>query len=125
MVRRLLLGALAGLVGTAAMTAAMRILHRRLAEPERYALPPREIVQRIVPDERGSEQDLRTATLASHFAYGAASGGSAEPGGRDGSLVRDRHLGGQLPGLDPLGEAPEGGVSSSSTPQRPHDLGAR
>src|SRR5512132_2035096 len=74
MVRRLLLGALAGLVGTAAMTAAMRILHRRLAESERYALPPREIVQRIVPDERGSEEHLRTGTLASHFAYGAASG---------------------------------------------------
>jgi hypothetical protein len=91
MVRRLLLGALAGVVGTAAMTAAMRILHRRLAEPERYALPPREIVQRIVPDERGSEEDLRTATLASHFAYGAASGSflalaQPSPGAATGAL---------------------------------------
>ena len=37
---RLLLGALAGLAGTVAMTAAMRAMHRHLPSPERYPLPP-------------------------------------------------------------------------------------
>jgi hypothetical protein len=40
---RLVLGALAGLVGTAAMAVAMRALHRRLPSRQRYPLPPREI----------------------------------------------------------------------------------
>lgn len=70
---RMLLGAIAGVVGTAAMTAAMRALHRRLAPDERYALPPREITERVLP-ERTSEQTLRTSTIASHFGYGAGMG---------------------------------------------------
>ena len=41
---RLLIGGIAGFVGTMAMTAAMRRLHRRLPEKERYPLTPREIV---------------------------------------------------------------------------------
>ena len=69
----MLLGALAGVVGTAAMTAAMRALHRRLEPAERYPLPPREIVERVLP-KRASEQTRRTSTIASHFGYGAGMG---------------------------------------------------
>src|SRR5918995_363566 len=74
---RLLLGALAGLVGTAAMTAAMRALHRRLPAQQRYPLPPREIIQEVLPEpaERGFPEGHRQSlTMAAHFGYGAATG---------------------------------------------------
>jgi uncharacterized membrane protein YagU involved in acid resistance len=74
---RLLVGALAGIVGTAAMTAAMRVLHRRLPPAERYPLPPREIVERLARDAGGAalpETGRQQATLAAHFGYGAATG---------------------------------------------------
>jgi uncharacterized membrane protein YagU involved in acid resistance len=74
---RLLLGALAGLVGTAAMTAAMRALHRRLPPQQRYPLPPREIVQEVLPEpaERRIVEDHRQSlTMVAHFGYGAATG---------------------------------------------------
>lgn len=70
---RMLLGAIAGVVGTAAMTAAMRAFYRRLPPAERYPLPPREIIERVVP-EGVSEQTRRTSTIASHFVYGAGMG---------------------------------------------------
>src|SRR5687768_11916905 len=73
---RLLIGGIAGFVGTMAMTAAMRRLHRRLPEEERYPLTPREIV------DSGSKQiglplageGATDVTTAAHFAYGAAMG---------------------------------------------------
>jgi uncharacterized membrane protein YagU involved in acid resistance len=73
---RLLIGGIAGLVGTMAMTSAMRRLHRRLPAEERYPLTPREIV------DSGSEQlgvplageVAKDVTTAAHFAYGAAMG---------------------------------------------------
>ncbi|HEX9946888.1 MAG TPA: hypothetical protein VGA98_05040 [Allosphingosinicella sp.] len=73
---RLLIGGIAGLAGTMAMTAAMRRLHRRLPEAERYPLTPREIV------DSGSRQIglpltgevAKDVTTAAHFAYGAAMG---------------------------------------------------
>jgi len=74
---RLLLGALAGLVGTAAMTAAMRALHRRLPPQQRYPLPPREIVQEVLPEpaeRRMAEGHRQSLTMAAHFGYGAATG---------------------------------------------------
>jgi hypothetical protein len=69
---RLLLGAIAGIVGTAAMTAAMHRLHGRLPPAERYPLPPREIETRTLAarDERVAED----ATLLAQFAYGAGAG---------------------------------------------------
>ena len=70
---RILIGALAGLTASAAMTAAMRGLHARLPREERYPLPPREIVERFSPDVT-REDNLRDLSLAAHFAYGAASG---------------------------------------------------
>jgi uncharacterized membrane protein YagU involved in acid resistance len=73
---RLIIGGIAGFVGTMAMTAAMRRLHRRLPDGERYPLTPREIV------DSGSEQlgvalageAAKDVTTAAHFAYGAAMG---------------------------------------------------
>lgn len=73
---RLLIGGIAGFVGTMAMTAAMRRLHRRLPEAERYPLTPREIVdsgskQLGVPLAGEAAKDV---TTGAHFAYGAAMG---------------------------------------------------
>ncbi len=73
---RLLIGAIAGVVGTMAMTAAMRRMHERLPPEERYPLTPREIVdstseQAGVPLANEAAKDV---TTAAHFAYGAASG---------------------------------------------------
>ena len=73
---RLVIGGIAGFVGTMAMTAAMRRLHRRLPAKERYPLTPREIV------DSGSRQiglplageAAKDVTTAAHFAYGAAMG---------------------------------------------------
>ena len=73
---RLIIGGIAGFVGTMAMTAAMRRLHRRLPAEERYPLTPREIV------DSGSKQlglpivgeAAKDVTTAAHFAYGAACG---------------------------------------------------
>jgi uncharacterized membrane protein YagU involved in acid resistance len=73
---RLLIGGIAGFVGTMAMTAAMRRMHARLPEKERYPLTPREII------DSGSEQlgveladeAAKDVTLATHFLYGAMAG---------------------------------------------------
>jgi hypothetical protein len=69
---RAALGALAGLVGTFAITAAMRRLHARLPRQERYPLPPREIVESITG--RGRADETATRTQLAHFAYGALTG---------------------------------------------------
>ena len=73
---RILIGAIAGVVGTLAMTSAMRRLHEKLPEKERYPLTPREIIdstseQAGVPLANEAAKDI---TTAAHFAYGAASG---------------------------------------------------
>jgi uncharacterized membrane protein YagU involved in acid resistance len=73
---RLVVGAVAGFVGTMAMTMAMRRLHRRLPSAERYPLTPREIVdsgakQIGAPLPSEAAKDL---TVAAHFAYGALTG---------------------------------------------------
>ena len=68
---RLLIGALAGLAGTMAMTASMRRFHKRLPAKERYPLPPKEIVDATLAPP---EQEARDLTLAAHFAYGAGCG---------------------------------------------------
>ena len=74
---RLLIGALAGIAGTFAMTAAARAMHRGLPAPERYPLPPREIIEGVLPGAAGrwaEERARQTTTLAAHFGYGAATG---------------------------------------------------
>src|SRR3546814_13503039 len=95
---RLALAALAGLAGTVLMTAAMKRLHRALPPSERYPLPPRELIDRAVPDRildqlpEPARQDL---TTTAPFAYGAAAGGL--PGllpWRPGSRSEARRVGG-------------------------------
>ncbi|WP_421697113.1 hypothetical protein [Ancylobacter sp.] len=67
---RLVLGALAGVAATLPMTMAMRRLHGRLPNKERYPLPPREISANL--PHLGLTAP--TATLLHHFAYGGAAG---------------------------------------------------
>lgn len=69
---RALFGALAGVVATMAMTAAMRRFHATLPADERYPLPPREIIDRL--ETREDEQRLRDKTLLAHFGYGGLTG---------------------------------------------------
>ena len=73
---RLLIGGIAGFVGTLAMTSAMARGHRRLPREERYPLTPREIVDRLTEEAgaRLSNEAAKDATLAAHFLYGAACG---------------------------------------------------
>jgi uncharacterized membrane protein YagU involved in acid resistance len=73
---RLLLGGIAGFVGTMAMTSAMRRLHQRLPEEESYSLTPREIIDstaELAEVPLGSEA-AKDITTAAHFGYGAACG---------------------------------------------------
>ncbi|MFN3944780.1 MAG: hypothetical protein ACK4K7_07615 [Allosphingosinicella sp.] len=73
---RLLIGAIAGFVGTMAMTSAMRKLHKRLPPEERYPLTPREIIDSTAEAAgmEPGEEAAKDATTASHFLYGAGSG---------------------------------------------------
>src|SRR3546814_18504028 len=73
---RLLLGALAGMAGTAAMTAAMNRLHQRLPPKDRYPLPPREITERMLGSQ--SEAALKDKATAAHLGYGAVTGARSE-----------------------------------------------
>ena len=72
---RLVLGALAGLTGTAAMTAAMARLHQRLPRAERYPLPPREITGVVMGERRGERrEDVGDWAVLAHFGFGALAG---------------------------------------------------
>ncbi len=72
---RLLLGALAGLTGTAAMTACMARLHQRLPPEERYPLPPREVIGILGREGPGERREaLGDWAVAAHFGFGAAVG---------------------------------------------------
>ena len=73
---RLLIGAIAGVAGTLAMTAAMRRMHQRLPQKERYPLTPREIIDSSAAKlgVAAEEDAAKDVTTAAHFAYGAASG---------------------------------------------------
>ncbi len=68
----LIFGALGGLAATMAMTAFMRRAHKYLPTDEQYPLPPREIVDRTIDVEQ--EDTARTATMLSHFGFGAVAG---------------------------------------------------
>ncbi len=73
---RLAIGAIAGFVGTMAMTAAMRRLHKRLPEKERYPLTPREIVDAGAAQLGAplADETAKDVATAAHFLYGAAMG---------------------------------------------------
>ncbi len=91
---RLLIGAIAGFVGTLTMTAAMRRMHRRLPARERYPLTPREIID-SGSEQLGVELEDETAkdvTTITHFMYGAAVGAvmaalNPDPSRRGGALA--------------------------------------
>jgi putative membrane protein len=73
----ILKGALAGFIATVPMTLAMELMHRQLPAPERYPLPPSEIM--TVTEETGLGEELdqpehTAATLVAHFGYGTAVG---------------------------------------------------
>ena len=76
---RLLSGLLGGVVGTAAMTMAMRAMHRHLPPQDQYPLPPRHIA--IAAAEKTgvgaprTEENRKKLTLAAHYGYGTALGG--------------------------------------------------
>jgi hypothetical protein len=76
--KRILLGALAGLAATGPMTLAMKLMHEQLPREERYPLPPRQVTEGLAEkagvDEHLGEEGRKAATWASHFAYGAACG---------------------------------------------------
>jgi uncharacterized membrane protein YagU involved in acid resistance len=87
---RLLIGGIAGIVGTMAMTSAMRRLHQKLPPDESYPLTPREIVDSTArqADVELSSAMAKDITTAAHFAYGAACGslvGALDPRMRPGS----------------------------------------
>ena len=71
-------GAMAGVAGAVPMTMLMDRLHRELPPGEREPLPPRQITEHLT--ERAGvahhmdEGDMRAASYANHFAYGAATG---------------------------------------------------
>ncbi len=68
---RLVIGAIAGFVGTMAMTATMRRLHQQLPPEQKYPLTPRELIDRAAAP---SDEAARNLTLAAHFLYGAGCG---------------------------------------------------
>jgi hypothetical protein len=91
---RLLIGAIAGIAGTVAMTSAMARLHRRLPSAQRYPLPPREIVETLAAEAGAALDDeaAKDATTAAHVAYGAAAGAAiaaatVRPGGGGGAAA--------------------------------------
>jgi uncharacterized membrane protein YagU involved in acid resistance len=78
-----LIGAVAGLAATVPMTVMMEIMHRNLPYEEQYPLPPRTITMKAADavdlKEKMGETERTTATLVSHFAYGAAMGALYAP----------------------------------------------
>ena len=77
------IGAVAGVVATTAMTLSMAAMFRHLARSERYPLPPRELTERTAASAgiRGGmdETQVQAATLVSHFGFGALMGGLYVP----------------------------------------------
>jgi hypothetical protein len=69
---RALLGVLAGVAATMAMTATMKRLHTMLPDDEQYPLPPREVVDRTVPAV--DERQARSRTMLAHFGFGGLTG---------------------------------------------------
>jgi hypothetical protein len=73
----LVIGAIAGIVATAAMTIAAAALFPRLRSGEQYPLPPREITDQVSVKFFGirlREPAALAATLIDHFGFGAGAG---------------------------------------------------
>lgn len=75
---RAVMGAAAGLLATAPMTAFMFAAHRRLPWTQQYPLPPRQITMNLATSvglaPQMDETDRQVATGVAHFGYGAAMG---------------------------------------------------
>ena len=76
--RKLLQGAVAGLIATAPMSIFMVVGWKLLPKHEKYHLPPRliteEITERVGVEDRLNENELIGLTIFSHFGYGALFG---------------------------------------------------
>ena len=128
---RLLIGALAGIAGTFAMTAAARAMHRGLPAPERYPLPPREIIEGVLSGwadvgPRSAGGRLQRSPLTSAMAPRPA---RCTPFcDREAAFCRERHTGFWL---DPELFRHHAGAAdfrarpcASRAPQRAHDRGS-
>ncbi len=118
---KVLIGALAGIGGTLAMTVVMRRLHRRLPPASQYPLPPREIVQETFP--RASERVLRPLTMLSHFGYGAAAGALFALTARGRGAAAGMAYGTGIWAASYLGWIPAVGILAPAT-QHPRDRNA-
>lgn len=70
-------GAVAGLVATAPMSVAMKLMKEGLPWQQRYPLPPKQITERLSKKGWGKNlpEPVKTgATMLSHFAYGTGAG---------------------------------------------------
>ena len=110
---RLVIGALAGLTATTAMTAVMRRLYGKLPAEERYPLPPREITERIAPEEAGDEA-LRDVSLLTHFGYGAATGALMAVSGTQNRQATGAAIGTGIWALSYFGWVPGLGILKSA-----------
>lgn len=118
----LLDGAVAGLGATVPMTVMMEVMHAALPEQEQYPLPPRIITMKAADaaqvKDKMDEGERTTATLVSHFAYGATVGALYAPLAR--KIPLKPALGGVCYGLavwagSYLGLLPALGVLSPAT----------
>ena len=122
---RLLLGTIGGIVATGPMTAAMILLHRRLPWHERYPLPPREITMSFARKTGLAPQldseGRATATMVSHFGYGAAAGSlyTALIAPRGHALSKGVLFGLLIWGASYLGWLPATGILRPATEQPP------
>lgn len=74
------IGMVAGLVGTAPMTAVMKLIHVGLPQRQRQIpIPPHQVTMAAMEmtgvKAQMNERARAVATVVSHFAYGAAAGG--------------------------------------------------
>src|ERR1051325_10326429 len=79
LVRKLFQGGLAGIIATIPMSISMQAGWMMLPKWEKYPLPPRLITEKVA-EKAGIENDLSegqlvTASILSHFGYGAVTGG--------------------------------------------------
>jgi len=124
--KRILLGALAGLAATGPMTLAMKLMHKQLPPQEKYPLPPRQVLEGMAEaagvNEHLDEEDRETATWVSHFAYGTLCG--AAYGALSGRVGRHGALAGAGFGVavwagSYLGWLPAAGILSPATEHPP------
>src|SRR5436190_16457347 len=77
LVSKLLSGAVSGFVATVPMTGWMKGAQQVLPRHQRFALPPTEITT-VISYKNARKflgiKEIKTATLASHLAYGAGAG---------------------------------------------------